>query len=213
MVSAQHSSTVTQGTLYTVSAPSGAGKTSLVKALIDTVDTAKVSISHTTRSIRPGEEDGVNYHFVSQQQFQTMLNDQAFLEHAEVFGNYYGTSRQWVEQALQAGEDVILEIDWQGAQQIKQLMPAAIAIFILPPSKAALRERLTNRGQDDDEVINRRMAEAVSEMSHYELGNYLIINDDFQLALHELQAILCATRLQSDHQGMRHKALLDELLS
>lgn len=207
-----HSST-TRGHLYTVSAPSGAGKTSLVKALVDSSERLCVSVSHTTRDRRPGEEDGVNYHFVSQKQFQSMLTEQAFLEHAEVFGNYYGTSRQWVEDTLASGNDVILEIDWQGAEQIARLMPEAIAIFILPPSKSALRERLTNRGQDDEAVIERRMAEAVSEMSHYALADYLVVNDDFSVALQDLQAILHSRRLALASQQQTHRALLQDLLS
>ena len=207
------SPSLARGKLYTISAPSGAGKTTLVKALIDTTAGLSVSVSHTTRAMRPGEQDGVNYHFVSQDAFQSMLAEQAFLEHAEVFGNYYGTSTQWVEQTLDAGQDVILEIDWQGAEQVKQLMPDTIAIFILPPSRAALLERLTNRGQDDKAVIARRMAEAVSEMSHYQLGDYLIVNDDFDTALAELQALIVGGRLGIADQSQRHSALIDELLS
>lgn len=156
-----------RGTLFTVSAPSGAGKTSLVRALIDRSDHLRVSVSHTTRAKRPGEEDGVNYHFVSHDTFQDMLKEDAFLEHAQVFANYYGTSRRWVEETLAAGDDVILEIDWQGAQQVRQLMPETVSIFILPPSRDTLRSRLTNRGQDDAATIERRLAEAAREMSHY----------------------------------------------
>jgi guanylate kinase len=154
------------GTLYTVSAPSGAGKTSLVEALVQGDVHLSASVSHTTRPMRPGEQDGVNYHFVTQAAFQAMLSHNAFLEHAQVFGNYYGTSQQWVEQQLQAGRDVILEIDWQGAEQVKRLRPDSLAIFILPPSREALEQRLTKRGQDDASVIARRMAQAVDEISH-----------------------------------------------
>ena len=205
----------TPGKLYTISAPSGAGKTSLVKALIESNDRVKVSVSHTTRPKRPGETDGVNYHFVDHQRFATMLEQQAFLEHAEVFGNFYGTSRQWVQDTLDSGIDVILEIDWQGAKQIKQLMPDAIAIFILPPSRRELLERLTNRGQDDDTVIQRRMAEAVSEMSHYSQGDFLVINDDFTTALKDLTSILSDANpnLSLRVQSERHRQLLDDLLS
>ncbi|MFA7555161.1 MAG: guanylate kinase [Spongiibacteraceae bacterium] len=203
---------VITGKLYIISAPSGAGKTSLVKALVDSSNNIRASISHTTRPIRPGETDGINYHFVDHSQFETMLNNNAFLEHAEVFGNFYGTSRDWVQQTLKTGDDVILEIDWQGAQQIKQLMPAAIAIFILPPSLSALRERLTGRGQDDNEVIDKRMREAVNEMSHYKQSDYLIINDNFNTALSELQAIVTSARLNQTAQSERHQALLQELL-
>ncbi|MCP3908817.1 MAG: guanylate kinase [Oceanicoccus sp.] len=203
----------TRAKLYTISAPSGAGKTSLVSALIDSTQQVRVSVSHTTRAMRPGEQDGVNYHFVSHDAFKSMLTEQAFLEHAEVFGNYYGTSREWVEQTLNAGDDVILEIDWQGAQQIKKLMPETLAIFIMPPSQATLRERLTNRGQDDKAVIDKRMAEAVSEMSHYEQGDFLVINDDFNTALADLQAILRSSRLALEPQKQRHQDLLKDLLS
>ena len=202
-----------RGTLYTVSAPSGAGKTSLVKALVEASDQLSVSVSHTTRDIRPGEKDGVNYHFVSHQQFETMLAEDAFLEYAEVFGNYYGTSRQWVEDTLNSGADVILEIDWQGAQQIHQLVPDALAIFILPPSLAALQERLTGRGQDDLAIIEARMNEAVNEMSHYLEADYLVINDNFDAALQDLITILRSSRLTLKQQQLRHRPLLDELLS
>jgi guanylate kinase len=202
----------TRGTLYTVSAPSGAGKTSLVKALVDSSAQILVSVSHTTRAIRPGEQDGTNYHFIDRPKFQQMISDDAFLEYAEVFGNYYGTSTLWVQDTLNKGSDVILEIDWQGAQQIKQLLPEAVAIFVLPPSQSALRERLTNRGQDDSSVIDQRMAEAVSEMSHYEQGDYLVINDDFDAALSDLKTILRCIRLSRSSQMMRHRELLDELL-
>jgi guanylate kinase len=202
----------TRGKLYTISAPSGAGKTSLVSALIESTLQVRVSVSHTTRAMRPGEQDGVNYHFVTHEQFQSMLEQQAFLEHAEVFGNYYGTSQAWVEQTLDQGDDVILEIDWQGALQIKDLMPETLAIFIMPPSQATLKERLTNRGQDDDAVISKRMAEAVNEMSHYEQGDFLVINDDFNTALDDLKAILRSSRLSLASQKQRHQALLDGLL-
>ena len=161
----------TRGTLYTVSAPSGAGKTSLVKALIESSDQVLVSVSHTTRPIRPGEHDGVNYHFVDRARFQQMISEDAFLEYAEVFGNYYGTSKSWVQDTLNNGCDVILEIDWQGAHQIKQLVPDAIAIFILLPSQSALRARLTNRFQDDNSTIDQHMAKARSRMYYQAAGN------------------------------------------
>ncbi|MEE8057171.1 MAG: guanylate kinase [Pseudomonadales bacterium] len=203
----------TTGKLYTISAPSGAGKTSLVKALVESSNSVQVSVSHTTRPIRPGEESGVNYYFTDHQQFQTMLEQQAFLEYAEVFGNFYGTSKKWVETTLACGKDVILEIDWQGAQQVAALMPEAISIFILPPSKAALGQRLTHRGQDDSAVIDQRMAEAVNEMSHYEQSDFLVINDDFGDALADLHAILRCSRLRKDSQRQCHQQLLVELLS
>jgi len=202
-----------QGTLYTISAPSGAGKTSLVAELLKRTAQLSVSISHTTRPMRPGEQDGVNYHFISHEVFQQMLGQTAFLEHAQVFDNFYGTSQAWVESELARGEDVILEIDWQGAQQVRRLMPETIAIFILPPSREALNERLTGRGQDDDRVIQRRMDAAVAEMSHYVEGDYVVINDDFNTALGDLEAIIRARRLQLDKQQDRHDALLAALLS
>lgn len=202
-----------QGTLYTISAPSGAGKTSLVAELLKRTPQLSVSVSHTTRPMRPGEQDGVNYHFISHGVFQQMLGETAFLEHAQVFDNFYGTSQKWVESELARGEDVILEIDWQGAQQVRRLMPETIAIFILPPSREALNQRLTGRGQDDDSVIQRRMDAAVAEMSHYVEGDYVVINDDFDTALADLEAIIRARRLQLDKQQDRHATLLSALLS
>jgi len=202
-----------QGTLYTISAPSGAGKTSLVAELLKRTAQLSVSVSHTTRPMRPGEEDGVNYHFISHEVFQQMLGETAFLEHAQVFDNFYGTSQKWVESELARGEDVILEIDWQGAQQVRRLMPETVAIFILPPSREALNQRLTGRGQDDDSVIQRRMDAAVAEMSHYVEGDYVVINDDFNTALADLEAIIRARRLQLDKQQDRHATLLSALLS
>jgi len=205
---------MTTGKLYTVSAPSGAGKTSLVKALVERSPNLQVSISYTTRPIRPGEKEGVNYFFVNQQQFESMRQDGAFLESAEVFGNYYGTTKASVEKMLATGLDVILEIDWQGAQQVNQLMPAAIAIFIFPPSLATLRERLTNRGQDDETVITRRMNEATNEMAHFHEADYLIINDRFEQALQEFQSILAGQgdELRLQQQLKRQRALIKELI-
>lgn len=201
------------GTLYTISAPSGAGKTSLVAGLIKRTPSLGVSVSHTTRAKRPGEQDGVNYHFISHEEFERMLEASAFLEHAQVFDNFYGTSQSWVESKLAAGEDVILEIDWQGAQQVRRLMPDTVAIFIMPPSKSALNERLTGRGQDDSAVIQRRMDAAVAEMSHYVEGDYVVINDDFDTALADLESIFRSHRLRLASQQARHQALLAELLS
>jgi guanylate kinase len=203
---------ITTGTLYIISAPSGAGKTSLVKALIDSEAHIRVSVSHTTRAMRSGEVDGVNYHFASREQFHAMLDKTEFLEHAEVFGNLYGTSQKWVKQTLAEGLDLILEIDWQGAQQVRRLMPEAKSIFILPPTQEALRHRLTNRGQDSGEIIERRMREAVSEMSHYVEYDYLLINDDFAHALSDLKAIFRGNRLLQGTQQQRHSGLLSELL-
>ncbi|MBB6340810.1 guanylate kinase [Pseudomonas fluvialis] len=201
------------GNLYIVSAPSGAGKTSLVKALLEAEPRVRVSVSHTTRAMRPGEVDGVNYHFVSREQFTAMLEQDAFLEHAQVFDNFYGTSQHWVEQTLAEGYDLILEIDWQGAQQVRRLLPQAKSIFILPPTQEALRHRLTNRGQDSGEIIERRMRDAVSEMSHYVEFDYLVINDDFGHALEDLKAIFRANQLLQAPQQMRHGGLLSELLA
>ncbi|MGE6792189.1 guanylate kinase [Pseudomonas guineae] len=204
--------TITTGTLYIISAPSGAGKTSLVKALIDSEAQIRVSVSHTTRAMRPGEVDGVNYHFASREQFHAMLDKTEFLEHAEVFGNLYGTSQEWVKQTLREGFDLILEIDWQGAQQVRRLMPESKSIFILPPTQEALRHRLTNRGQDSGEIIEQRMREAVSEMSHYVEYDYLLINDDFAHALSDLKAIFRSNQLLQSPQQQRHNGLLSELL-
>lgn len=201
-----------RGILYTVSAPSGAGKTSLVNALVERCEALLVSVSHTTRPIRPGERDGVNYHFVDEAEFTAMLERAEFLEHASVFGNLYGTSGVWVEEQLAAGLDVILEIDWQGAQQVKRLIPETRSIFIAPPSRSVLEERLNARGQDDDETIARRMSQAVEELSHYVESDYLVINDVFETALTELQAIIVAQRLRIERQQATHRELLMDLL-
>ena len=202
----------TTGTLFTVSAPSGAGKTSLVSALVDSCETLKVSVSHTTRPQRPGETDGSNYHFVSEASFLEMLDRTEFLEHARVFSNLYGTSQIWVEQQLAAGTDVILEIDWQGAQQIKRLLPASRSIFILPPSRETLQQRLTSRGQDETDIIESRMSEAIQEMSHYAESDYLVVNDVFEQAHRDLQAIIASQRLRTDKQALAQADLLQSLL-
>jgi guanylate kinase len=201
-----------QGTLYTVSAPSGAGKTSLVAALIESTDGVMVSVSNTTRDIRSGEVDGVNYHFTAMADFIAMIEQGAFLEHAEVFGNRYGTSTQWVKDTLASGQDVILEIDWQGAQQVRKQIPETVGIFILPPSREELRQRLSGRGTDDNDVVDARMAEAESEMSHYAEGDYLIVNDNFNTALDDFRTILLAERLTLNNQQNRHQALLKALI-
>lgn len=201
------------GTLFVISAPSGAGKTSLVKALLKQDKQVKVSVSHTTRTIRPGEADGQDYNFVSLKDFNTMINQSLFLEHADVFTNKYGTSRPWVEEQLQQGMDVILEIDWQGAEQIRQQMPDCVSLFILPPSTEELRKRLTGRGTDSDEVINHRMSEALNEMSHYPEFQYLVINDDFDTALSDLQAVFTARRLELGRQQLKLAQILAGLLS
>ncbi len=202
-----------KGTLYIVSAPSGAGKTSLVRQLLAMDNQVRVSVSHTTRAKRPGEVNGSDYNFVSLGQFNTMIDDGQFLEFAEVFDNKYGTSQRWVQEQLDQEIDVILEIDWQGAQQVRRLMPAALSIFILPPSRETLRTRLTGRGQDNATVIERRMSDAVNEMSHYAEYDYLIINDRFEQALVELQAILVARRLRQEVQQQRQLDLISDLLS
>ncbi len=202
-----------KGALYVVSAPSGAGKTSLVQALVSKNARIKVSVSHTTRAKRSGEEDGVNYHFVSVEQFKALVNQGDFIEHAEVFGNYYGTSESEVRKQLDMGCDVILEIDWQGAQQVRKLFPDACGIFILPPSREELRSRLTNRGKDADDVIERRMAQAVSEMSHYGEYDYIVVNDDFNDALFNLEAIFKARSLGIGVQQAVLQSLIEDLLN
>lgn len=201
------------GTLYIVSAPSGAGKTSLVNALVAALPQLEVSVSHTTRGMRPGEIDGRHYHFVDVERFQAMAAAGEFLEHASVFGNFYGTGREQVARRLAEDADVILEIDWQGARQARAAMPDAVSIFILPPSRVELERRLRGRGQDSDEVIARRMQEAVSEMSHYAEYDYLIFNDDFDAALAELTAIVRCRRLRRPAQAERMQGVLDDLLA
>jgi guanylate kinase len=204
---------VTKGTLYVISAASGAGKTSLVAALLQQVTGLEVSVSHTTRAPRAGEVDGVNYHFVDKDTFEAMVEAGEFIESATVFGNMYGTSRQHIQEQLLKGKDVILEIDWQGARQIRQLMNECRTIYIVPPSITALRERLTSRGQDDETIINRRMREAVNEMSHYVEFEYLVINDDFDEARENLAAIITGERMLLERQQQKHADLLVELLT
>jgi len=204
-----------QGTLYIVSAPSGAGKSSLIQALLKTqplYDT-QVSVSHTTRNSRPGEVDGEHYFFVSKDEFRQMIEEDAFLEYAEVFGNYYGTSKAAIERVLKSGVDVFLDIDWQGAQQIRSKLPQARSIFILPPSQEELDRRLRGRGQDSEEVIAKRMAQAVAEMEHFAEYDYLIVNDDFDLALSDLKNIIRAERLRLSRQKLRHDDLISKLLA
>ncbi|NRP36901.1 Guanylate kinase [Marinobacterium sp. xm-d-579] len=201
-----------QGFLYIISAPSGAGKTSLVKALLERDQRIRVSVSHTTRAARPGEEDGVAYNFVDLTEFDRLIEAGQFLEYAEVFTNKYGTSKGWVESQLAQGIDVILEIDWQGAEIVRQKMPEARSIFILPPSREELLRRLTGRGTDSDEVIAGRMAQAESEMSHYGDFDYLVINDQFDTALDQLAAIFTANRLEMVVQQQAQQSLLAELL-
>lgn len=202
----------TIGTLFNISAPSGAGKTSLVKALMANMPELKLSISHTTRPMRSGEEDGQDYFFIDKATFKKMIAEGAFLEHADVFGNYYGTSQATVEKQLNLGHDVLLEIDWQGAAQIRERMPHVVSIFILPPSLAALEERLAGRGQDSEEVIARRLSEAINEISHYKDYDYLIINDNFEVALKELAAVVLSQQVRLERQQHVHKTLIQTLL-
>ncbi|MDP2097147.1 MAG: guanylate kinase [Methylobacter sp.] len=200
------------GKLYIISAPSGAGKTSLVKQLVADLDHLSVSVSHTTRPMRPGEVHGQDYYFVSAADFQAMREQQAFLEHAQVFDNFYGTAQKTVEDNLKQGLDVILEIDWQGAEQIKKLLPDSLSIFILPPSTDVLLQRLRNRGQDDEQTIARRMRDAVTEISHHDEFDYLVVNDVFAQALTELKSIIIANRLIRQRQLNKLRPLLTALL-
>lgn len=197
--------------LFIVSAPSGAGKTSLVQRVIKDLDSVGVSISHTTRPMRPGEADGKDYFFTTREEFEQMVEADRFLEYAEVFGNYYGTSLEAVQKNLNDGMDVILEIDWQGAAQVRQKLDEVVSVFILPPSRATLIERLQGRGQDSDEVIERRTSEAVAEMQQYHRADYLIINDDFDQALTELKAVILSFRVLKSSQALRHAGLITSL--
>ena len=201
------------GSLFIITAASGTGKTSLVKQLLATTNDLTVSVSHTTREPRPGEIDGHHYHFTDVDKFVTAISESQFLEHAEVFGNYYGTSEQSVRAQLDAGVDVILEIDWQGALQVKKIFTDAILIFILPPSIATLRQRLSTRGQDSMEVIEQRLAGAVNEMAQYVNFDYVIINDSFEVALTELKAIIVADRQTLKRQQQRYQRTITNLLS
>jgi guanylate kinase len=201
-----------KGTLFIVSAPSGAGKTSLLRALVGHDEHIRISVSHTTRPKRPGEWDGVDYHFLNQEQFLQMVKNGEFLEHASVFGNHYGTSEQEVQKELDKGMDVILEIDWQGAQQVRKRMRDTVSIFILPPSRESLYQRLTERGQDSAEVIEQRYQDARNEISHYPEFDYLVINDVFDRAVDELRAIVISQRLRQGYQVEHQQGLLAKLL-
>ncbi|MDX1678563.1 guanylate kinase [Arsukibacterium sp.] len=201
------------GNLFIVSAPSGAGKSSLISALLKKHGDMLVSVSHTTRPPRPGEIDGVHYHFISAEQFKTLIANNEFLEWAEVFGNYYGTSRSAIVANLRQGIDVFLDIDWQGARQIREQAPGTLGIFILPPSLSELQQRLEKRGQDSESVIARRMAQAQSEMSHADEYEYLIINDNFDSALSEFERIVLAQRSSYSSQLYKQQALLKQLLA
>jgi guanylate kinase len=208
------------GNLFILVAPSGAGKSSLIKALLDKHQTTdihnnamQVSVSHTTRSPRPGEQDGVHYHFVSREEFESLIEQDVFFEWAEVFGNYYGTSKVVIEQTLRQGIDVFLDIDWQGARQVKAQIPDTATIFVAPPSKHELHRRLTERGQDSEEVIAKRMTKAVAEISHYHEFDFVVVNDNFDAALGELDAIVVSRRLRKEKQVIRHQSLFENLLS
>lgn len=201
------------GNLFIISAPSGAGKSSLIQALLQRHQDMQVSVSHTTRAPRPGEQDGVHYHFVSVDTFKALIEKDEFFEWAEVFGNYYGTSKSAIRELLRQGIDVFLDIDWQGARQIKVLEPSAKGIFILPPSLTELEQRLNKRGQDSSDVIAKRMAQAHSEMSHANEYEYLIINDNFDNALLELERIVLAQRNGYFSQAARQQVLLSQLLA
>ncbi|KPQ28743.1 MAG: guanylate kinase [Marinobacter excellens HL-55] len=200
-----------QGTLFVISAPSGAGKTSLVSEMLRQDEQLGVSVSHTTRAMREGEQDGVNYHFVSRGEFEAMIGRGDFLEHADVFGNYYGTSQIWVRDTLAKGQDVILEIDWQGAEQVRRLIPECVSIFIVPPSAEVLRQRLVGRGTDAPDVVERRLSEAEEECRHAVEFDYLVVNDDFGVALADLLAIVRSRRLKMSVQQVRHRRLLGGL--
>lgn len=211
--------TTSTANLFIVAAPSGAGKSSLISALLQRaeeghlVNNAELSVSHTTREPREGEVDGKHYHFIDVEQFKTMIAADAFYEHAQVFDNYYGTSKAAINDKLSQGIDVFLDIDWQGAQQIKKLNPAVVSIFILPPSRDELNARLVSRGKDSDAVIESRMQQAQSEMSHYQEFDYVIVNDNFTHALDELITVVKAQSLRTEEQGIRYQALLEDLLS
>ncbi len=206
------SSNEDKGQLFIVAAPSGGGKTSLVARLIQDLPRIQVSVSHTTRACRPGEVEGVHYFFVDESCFQNMIMKQAFVEHAHVFEHYYGTSYAQINQRLEQGIDVVLDIDWQGALQIKRLYQDAIGIFIIPPSLEALQHRLRERQQDNEHIIQQRMQQARSEMSHYRDFDYLIVNDNFETALAELKAIVITQRLSLQRQQLKQQKLLSFLL-
>jgi guanylate kinase len=200
------------GVLYIVAAPSGAGKSSLVNALLEREPGIALSISHTTRPPRPNDRDGEHYHFVNRGVFEHMVADNAFLEHADVFGNLYGTSRSAVEPLLAQGRDVLLEIDWQGARQVRKAMPGCVSVFILPPSRAELERRLRTRASDDAATIARRLAESREEVAHVGDFDYIVVNDQFADALADLRAIVSGQRLRREVQLVRHAALVSDLL-
>ncbi|KGO99222.1 guanylate kinase [Novilysobacter defluvii] len=202
-----------RGTLFIVSAPSGAGKSSLVNAVLARDPAIRLSISFTSRAPRPGERHAEHYHFVDEAEFERMVEAGDFFEHARVHGDWKGTARQSVEPQLAAGKDVLLEIDWQGARQVRSKVPGAISVFILPPSRDALEQRMRKRGQDSEEVIARRLAAAREEMSHYGEFDYVVVNEDFPVAVEELCSIFTASRLRRAVQTVRHGRLIASLLS
>lgn len=202
-----------KGNLFIISSPSGAGKSSLISALLKKHQDMQVSVSHTTRAPRPGEIDGEHYHFTDVNSFKSLIEDKGFYEWAEVFGNFYGTSKQAIQEQLAQGIDVFLDIDWQGAQQLRKLMPEVISIFILPPSRDELESRLNKRGQDSAEVIAKRMAQAQSEMSHYDEYDFLLINDDFEQTLLQFESIVLAHRQKTANQQSKYADLLTQLLA
>jgi guanylate kinase len=204
---------VPTGNLYVVAAPSGGGKTSIVNALLDQEAGIQLSVSFTTRAPRPGEVDGVHYHFVDEPQFMALMESGEFLENAHVHGNWYATSSTWLQQQVASGHDVLLEIDWQGAAQVRGLIPSSVHLFILPPSLSVLRERLEKRGQDSPDVIARRLDAAQEEMRHCNEFDYVIINQDFATAVADLAAVIRASRLRSAQQRVRHAGLVASLLA
>lgn len=213
LLSTRHSALIIAmaGSLFIVSAPSGAGKTSLVQGLLAADKGLRLSISYTTRPPRPGEVNGKDYHFVSRDTFEAMMQRGEFLESAEIYGNLYGTSQRWIAEETAAGKDIVLEIDWQGAAQVRKLFSQAVGIFILPPSLQVLEARLKGRGQDSAEVIQRRLRAAREEMGHVGEFSYVIINDRLEEALTDLVSIVRAERLKLDRQLHRHRKLLDQL--
>ncbi|UXY15329.1 guanylate kinase [Chitiniphilus purpureus] len=200
-----------RGNIFVVTAPSGAGKTTLVAALLAADQNVQLSISFTTRAPRSGEVQGKDYHFIDRAEFEAMIAAADLLEHAEVYGNYYGTSRRWIESVIDNGRDILLEIDWQGAQQVKQLFPDSVGIFVLPPSIDALEQRLRNRGLDSDDIIAKRMAAAREEMSHFDEADYVIVNEHIDEAVRDIVAVVRAERLKLPTQRVRHGALLTSL--
>ena len=197
--------------IFIISAPSGCGKTSLIKALVESTPELCVLVSHTTRKPRPGEVDGENYHFVAKEKFNDMCHDGELVEHAEVFGNYYGTSKKAISEQLEQNKDVILEIDWQGSRQVKKNV-AALSIFILPPTKDTLLSRLQGRNQDNQEVIDKRMADATDEMSHFYEFDFLVFNDEFSVALEDIKHIILSARLTLKEQTYKYNSLIKKLL-